>query len=90
MTPFTWFGLVIRTMGVWTMVQTVQMFIYAFNLYRGFDAAKVDPLAMVNQGIGYFVVGLILIKFGPVIAGLCYPRAAKHMDVNEESGAAES
>ena len=61
--------------GVWMMVQSASSFVYAFNLMKGLDSLRsVSPMAMVNQGVGYFLVGLFLIKLAPLVVSWAYPR----------------
>jgi hypothetical protein len=78
MTPFTWFSLALRVIEAWTAVQSAQMFIYAFNHFKSFDTTHVvTPVACLNQGVGYIVLGVVLIKLAPVFASFAYPRANK-------------
>lgn len=78
MTPFTWFSLSLRVIGAWMAVQSFQFFIFAFNLYKGFDSSKiVSPTASLNQGVGYVAIGVLLIALAPAIASFAYPKEAR-------------
>ena len=78
MHPKAWFGVAVRVIGVWMVVQSASSFVYAFNLVKGLDSLRsISPMAMVNQGVGYFVVGLFLIKLAPLVVSWAYPRRAE-------------
>jgi hypothetical protein len=74
MHPRAWFGVAVRVIGVWMVVQSASSFVYAFNLVKGLDSLRsISPMAMVNQGVGYFVVGLFLVKLAPLVVSWAYP-----------------
>lgn len=78
MHPRAWFGVAVRVIGVWMMVQSATAFVYAFNLVKGLDSLRsISPMAMVNQGVGDFVMGLVLIKFAPLVVAWAYPWRAE-------------
>lgn len=78
MHPRAWFGVAVRVLGVWMVVQSASALVYAFNLVKGLDNLRsVSPMAMVNQGVGYFVVGVFLIKFAPLVVSWAYPWKAE-------------
>jgi hypothetical protein len=73
--PKAWFGVAVRVIGVWMLVQSTSSFVYAFNLFKGLDNLRsISPMAMVNQAVGYFVVGVFLIKLAPLVVSWAYPR----------------
>ncbi|HET6804983.1 MAG TPA: hypothetical protein VFH59_06000 [Frateuria sp.] len=74
MHPRAWFGLAVRVIGLWTMVQSGSSFVYAFNLVKELDLKGVSPMAMFNQGLEGLVVGLVLVTFASSIAAWAYPR----------------
>ena len=75
MHPRVWFGVAVRVIGVWMVVRSASSFVYAFNLVKGLDELRsVSPMAMVNQGVGYFIVGVFLIKLAPLVVSWAYPQ----------------
>lgn len=85
--PKAWFGVAVRVIGVWMVVQSTTSFVYAFNLVKGLDSFRsISPMAMVNQGVGYFVVGVFLVKLAPLVVSWAYPRRVEiDAPVTEES-----
>lgn len=78
MHPRTWFGVAVRVIGVWMMVQSASSLVYAFNLVKGLDSLRsISPMAMVNQGVSYFLVGVFLVKLAPLVVSWAYPRRAE-------------
>jgi uncharacterized membrane protein len=76
MTPFLWFSLSLRIIGVWTIVTGLEMAVSAFNIARGLSgAAEYSAWAFFNQVIAHVVIGLVLIRFAPLLAQWAYPRA---------------
>lgn len=75
MHPRAWFGVAVRVIGVWLIVQSASSFVFAFNLHKGLDSLRaMSPMAMVNQGVAYFVLGLLLVKLAPSVVSWAYPR----------------
>lgn len=71
MHPRAWFGLAVRVIGMWMMVQSVPAFVYAFNLFKGLDGGRMlSPMGMFNQ----LVVGMLLVKLAPSLAMWAYPQ----------------
>lgn len=86
MHPSAWFGVAVRVVGVWMVVQSASSFIYAFNLAKGLDSLRsMTPMAMVNQGVGYLAMGLFLIKLAPLVVSWAYPRRADMQVIDEEA-----
>lgn len=76
MTPFLWFSLSLRIIGAWTIVTGLEMAVTAFNVTRGLSSAAEYPAwAFFNQTIAHLVIGLVLVKFAPLLAQWAYPRA---------------
>ncbi|WP_426661136.1 hypothetical protein [Rhodanobacter aciditrophus] len=90
MHPRAWFGAAVRVIGVWMVVQSASSFVYAFNLVKGLDSLRsISPMAMVNQGVGYFVVGLFLVKLAPLVVSWAYPRRSEASTQDAEEPAKE-
>ena len=74
MTPFLWFGVALRAIGVWVIVTGIETGVSGFNIMRGLSGAT-DYVAWAyfNQTIAHMVIGLVLIRFAPMIAQWAYP-----------------
>lgn len=78
MQPRAWFGVAVRVIGLWLLVRCVQALIYAFNLAKGLDTVRdLSPMSMVNYGVAYVAIGLVLIRFAPLVVSWAYPGAAR-------------
>ena len=74
MTPFLWFGVALRVIGVWTIVTGLELGVTGFNALRGLgEANEYMARAYFNQLIAHMVIGVVLIKFAPMIAQWAYP-----------------
>ena len=74
MTPFLWFGVALRAIGVWVIVTGLELGVTGFNALRGLGEADVYVArAYFNQLVAHLVIGLVLIKFAPMIAQWAYP-----------------
>ena len=74
MTPFLWFGVALRAIGVWVIVTGLELGVTGFNALRGLGEANVYlARAYFNQLIAHLVIGLVLTKFAPMIAQWAYP-----------------
>ena len=72
MTPFLWFSLSLRIIGAWTMVSGIEYFVTSFNIAKGFFTSGSSAWAYINQGIAHAAIGLVLIKFAPMLAAMVY------------------
>ncbi|WP_266169991.1 hypothetical protein [Dyella subtropica] len=76
MTPFLWFSLSLRIIGAWTIVTGLEMAVTAFNVARGLSsAAEYSAWAFFNQTVAHLAIGLMLVKFAPMLAQWAYPRS---------------
>jgi hypothetical protein len=89
MTPFLWFGVALRVIGVWTIVTGLETGVSGFNILHGLSGAtEYMARAYFNQLIAHLAIGVVLIKFAPMIAQWAYPAA--RAPVAEEEGSAET
>lgn len=86
MTPFLWFGVALRVIGAWTIVTGLEMGISGFNIMRGLSGATESMAwAYFNQLIAHLAIGLVLIRFAPMIAQWAYPVARTAAVEHEEN-----
>ena len=84
MTPFLWFSLSLRIIGAWTMVSAVEYLVAGFNVAKGFFASSSSTWAFINQGIAHVAIGLVLVKFAPMLAAMVYMTPTKPQSEPEE------
>ena len=86
MTPFLWFGVALRAIGAWTIVTGLEMGVSGFNIMRGLSGAtEYMAWAYFNQLIAHLAIGLVLIRFAPMIAQWAYPTARAAVVEHEEN-----
>lgn len=86
MAPFLWFGVALRAIGVWTIVIGLEMGISGFNITHGLSGATEHMAwAYFNQLIAHLAIGLVLIRFAPMIAQWAYPTARAAAVEHEEN-----
>lgn len=76
MTPYLWFGVALRAIGAWTIVSGLELGVSGFNIVRGLSGAtEYMAWAYFNQLIAHVAIGLVLIRFAPMLAQWAYPRS---------------
>lgn len=88
MTPFLWFSLSLRIIGAWTIVTGLEYFVSGYNVLQGFYATGLSSWANFNQGIAHLAIGLVLVKFAPMLAAMVYtPPPTQRPNPEEETDA---
>lgn len=91
MTPFTWFGVILRALGAWQLLTALDPFVECFNTHKGiFRPVLSDTIAYFNLGVVHAVAGILLLAFAPTLARMAYriPSPARPVGAEEDNQAA--
>lgn len=73
MTPFAWFGVVLRSLGAWQLLTAMELYVECFNIARGiFRPVTSDLMGYFNLALIHTIAGLVLIFFAPSLARSAY------------------
>lgn len=89
MTPRMYFVLVLRGMGIWRLVYSLEYFTSAWNIHEKFYTLPYDTAAsFVNLGMVNLLVGAVLLFGASAIGALVVPAIRpKQPDVNDATDA---
>ena len=66
MTPFAWFGVVLRSLGAWQLLVAMELYVECFNMARGLHRPVLsDLMGYFNLGLIHTIAGLVLLFSHP-------------------------
>ncbi|KGI77517.1 hypothetical protein [Oleiagrimonas soli] len=75
MSTYKWFCLALRVLGAWSVYYSLGDFVAEFNEIKGFySPGYTTPFGFFLQGITHLAVGLLLMRYAPLIARFAYPK----------------
>jgi|GEM_PF-742171 hypothetical protein len=81
MTPFAWFGVVLRSLGAWQLLVAMELYVECFNMARGlYRPVLSDLMGYFNLGLIHTIAGLVLLFFAPSLARSAYPLKGSQRD----------
>ena len=88
MSTYKWFCLALRVIGAWNAVYSLGHFVAEFNEIKGFyTPASTTPFGFFLQGMAHLVVGLLLMRYAPLIARFAYPGTKRVASRTEQADA---
>ncbi|MDR3414657.1 MAG: hypothetical protein P4L83_00590 [Nevskia sp.] len=78
MTPRMWFSLVLRAFGAWTIIHAAQDAVGLLDVKLGIYTSMQYPASLYAfNGAMNLLIGAILLKVAPSIAGYFYPDSSE-------------